>query len=164
MLFPHPCIAIHCDTSARLCQQIPQNLHLSFGKHVSNVCRACYFHIRAFLCDTSARLCQQIPRKPSPALRPVCGLTIATHCSQSCWNPTWTNFNAFKTTSRRFLRREHITLALKELHLLLFRARITFKVAPVVRRLRQRRQPPYLADLISDYDESIAIIDKDSPG
>ena len=48
-------------------------------------------------------------------------------------------------------RRDHITPALKELHLLPIRARITFKVVTVVYRLRERRQPPYLADLISDY-------------
>ena len=48
-------------------------------------------------------------------------------------------------------RRDHITPALKELHWLPIRARITFKVVTVVYRLRLRQQPPYLADLISDY-------------
>ena len=48
-------------------------------------------------------------------------------------------------------RRDLITPALKELHWLPIRARITFKVATVVYRLREWRQPPYLADLISDY-------------
>ena len=48
-------------------------------------------------------------------------------------------------------RRNHITPALKELHWLPIRARITFKVATVVYSLHERRQPPYLADFISDY-------------
>ena len=48
-------------------------------------------------------------------------------------------------------RRDHIIPALKELHWLPIRARITFKVATAVYRLRKRRQTPYLADLISDY-------------
>ena len=48
-------------------------------------------------------------------------------------------------------RRNHITPALKELHWLPIRARKTFKVATVEYRLRERRQSPYLADLISDY-------------
>ena len=48
-------------------------------------------------------------------------------------------------------RREHITPALKELHWLPIRASITFKIATVVYRHRERRLPPYLADLISDY-------------
>ena len=48
-------------------------------------------------------------------------------------------------------KKDHITSALKELRWLPIRARIAFKVATVAYRLRERRQPPYLADLISDY-------------
>ena len=48
------------------------------------------------------------------------------------------------------LGREHITSDLKELHWLPIRVRVTFKVAPLVYRFRKRRQPPYLADRISD--------------
>ena len=48
-------------------------------------------------------------------------------------------------------RRNHITPTLKELHLLTIWARIAFKVATVVYRVRERWQPPYLADFISDY-------------
>ena len=47
-------------------------------------------------------------------------------------------------------RRDHITPALEELHWLPIRAIINVKVATFVYRLRERRQPPYLADLISD--------------
>ena len=50
-----------------------------------------------------------------------------------------------------FRRRGRITSALTERNWLPIRARITFKVASVVYRLRERRQPPCLADLISDY-------------
>ena len=45
-------------------------------------------------------------------------------------------------------RRYHITPALKELHWLAIRARITFKVATV---FAKGDKQPYLADLISDY-------------
>ena len=48
-------------------------------------------------------------------------------------------------------RSDHITPALQELHWLPIRATITFKIATVVYHLRERRQPPYLADLISNY-------------
>ena len=48
-------------------------------------------------------------------------------------------------------RRDHVTLSLKELHWLPIRTRITFKVAIVVYRLRERRQLTYLADLIANY-------------
>ena len=47
-------------------------------------------------------------------------------------------------------RMDDITPALKELHWLPIRARITFNVATVVYCLRERRQPTYLADVISD--------------
>ena len=48
-------------------------------------------------------------------------------------------------------RREQFTPVLKELHWLPIRARITFAVMTVVYRLCERRQLPYLADLIRDY-------------
>ena len=48
-------------------------------------------------------------------------------------------------------RMDHISPTLEELHWLQIRTRITFKVATVVYRFRERQQPPYLADLISDY-------------
>ena len=48
-------------------------------------------------------------------------------------------------------RRDHITPALIEIHWLPVRARITFKVAMLVYKLRETQQPSYLYELISDY-------------
>ena len=48
-------------------------------------------------------------------------------------------------------RRDHITPALIEPHWIPVRARITFKVATLVYKLRETRQPSYLSELISDY-------------
>ena len=49
------------------------------------------------------------------------------------------NTLAYVITRFRLRRRDHITPALEELHWLPIRARITFKVATVVYRLRERR-------------------------
>ena len=48
-------------------------------------------------------------------------------------------------------RRDHITPVLAELHWLPVRARITFKIATHVSKIKLTRQPSYLADLIMNY-------------
>ena len=48
-------------------------------------------------------------------------------------------------------RRDHITPVLVELHWLPVQARITFKVATMVYKIRETRQPTYLSELIADY-------------
>ena len=48
-------------------------------------------------------------------------------------------------------RRDHITPILAELHWLPVRARITFKIATLVFKIRTTHQPPYLDALVVDY-------------
>jgi len=45
-------------------------------------------------------------------------------------------------------RRAHITTALKKLHWLPVRQRITFKIATLVHRVQRQDCPPYLCDLV----------------
>ena len=45
-------------------------------------------------------------------------------------------------------RRAHITPALKKLHWLHVRQRITFKIATLVHRVQHQDCPPYLCDLV----------------
>ena len=59
--------------------------------------------------------------------------------------------NALARVGTGLHRRDHITPALIELHWLPVRARITFKVATLVYKLRETRQSSYLSELISDY-------------
>ena len=48
-------------------------------------------------------------------------------------------------------RRDHISPVLADLHWLPIRARITYKVATLVFKILDVKQPTYLAELIADY-------------
>ena len=72
------------------------NSHLSFDKHVNNICRACYFHIREL---RHVRSTMSADTAKIVAGVSVPDLTIATHYSQACQNPSWTNFKVSKTPS-----------------------------------------------------------------
>ena len=104
-------------------------------------------------CDTSVLLFQQIPRKPSHAPLSVdyCNALLA-DISESNLDKLQRVQNTLARVVTGLRRSEHITPALKALHWLQIWARITFKIATVVYRLRERRQLPYPAnELISDY-------------
>ena len=125
---------------------------MTFGPHANNICRACYFHLLGLRRVRSAESTDTA--KSSHALQSVSDSTNGMRYSPACQHATWTNQRVQNTIARvvtGLRRRDHITQALKELHWLPIRARITFNVETVVYRLRERRQPPYLADLISDY-------------
>ena len=127
--------------------------HLSFHKHIYNICRACYFHISGLRHVRSAM---------SADTTEIVAYVIVSSRLNYC-NALLTNMSEFNLDKLQRVQntlacvitglswRAHITPDLKELHWLPIRARITFKVATVVYHLRERRQPPYLADLISDY-------------
>ena len=127
--------------------------HLSFDKHINNICRACYFyirglrHVRSAMSTDTAKIvaCAIVSSRLD-----YCNALLA-GMSESNLDKLQHVQNTISRVVTGLRRRDHITPALKELHWLPIRARITFKVATVVYRLRKRRQPPYLADLISDY-------------
>ena len=127
--------------------------HLSFDKHITNICRACYFHIRglrhvrsAMSTDTAKVVACAIVSSPFDYWN-----ALLVGKSESNLDKLQRLQNTLARAVTGLRRRVHSTPALKERHWLPIRARITFKVATVVYRLRERRQPPYLADLISDY-------------
>ena len=127
--------------------------HLSFDKHINNICRACYFHIRG-LRHVHSAMSTDIVKIVECAIvssrLDYCN-TLLAGMSDSKLDKLQRVQNTLARVVTGLRRRDHITPALKELHWLPIRGRITFKVATVVYRLHERRQPPYLGDLISDY-------------
>ena len=127
--------------------------NLSFDKHINNICRACYFHIHGLRHVRSA-MSTDIAKTVACAIvssRPDYCNALLSGMSGSNLEKLQRVQNILARVVTVLRRRDHITPVLKELHWLPIRARTTFKVATVVYRIRERRQPPYLADLISDY-------------
>ena len=127
--------------------------NLSFNKHVNNLCRACYFHIRGL-----RRVRAAMSRET--AITVACAVVSArlAYCNALLAGMSDANLdklqrvqNALAHVVTGLHRRYHMTPALIELHWLPVCARITFKVATLVYKLRETRQPSYLSELISDY-------------
>ena len=126
--------------------------HLSFDKHINNICHTCYFHIHgsrhvhsAMLTDiTKIVACAMVSSRLD-----YCNVLL-TGMSEFNLDKLQRVQNTLAHVVTELRRRDHITPALKEMHWLPIRARISFKVATVVYRLRERRQQQYLVDLISD--------------
>ena len=127
--------------------------HLSFDKHIDNFCHACYFYIRrlrhvhsAMLADTTKIIVCIVVSSRLDYCNGTTRRHVRIHPGQTSMCPKYP-----RPLVTELRRRNHITPALKKLHWLPIPARITFKVVTVVYYLRERQQPPYLADLISDY-------------
>ena len=126
---------------------------LSFDQHVNNVCKSCYFHIRA--------LRHVRDSLPDDVARTV-AISIVTsrldYCNGLYYGMSSANLDKLQrvqnTLARvvlRLRRFDHITPALIELHWLPIRQRITFKLATITFKLVHTHRPSYLYELISDY-------------
>ena len=83
------------------------------------------------------------------------------HTLRGKWNNFWIYFRVRKnirpTLARVVMgtcRRDHISPVLADLHWLPIRARLTYKIATLVFKVREVKQPMYLAELIEDYKPS----------
>jgi hypothetical protein len=120
---------------------------LSFNHHVSNVCKASYFHLKAL-------------RHIRPALTKDMATSIAVALVQSRLD--YSNSLLYKTSSqnikklqrvqntaaRLVLREKHTHDSLHRLHWLPISKRIDFKIATLTYKLLTTEQPAYLRSLI----------------
>ena len=107
----------------------------------------CYYHLRrlfqlrSFVSHEASSNCA----RPSAHRQ----LQLCTCQPPSVYNRTATARSEYRSPSRLGLkRRAHITPALKKLHWLPVRQRITFKIATLVHRVQCQDCPPYLCDLV----------------
>ena len=128
-------------------------LDLSFDKHVDNVCRGCYFHIRALHHVRSA-----MSRETANMVACAIVSSRLDYCNSVLAGISSANLDRLQSVRNTLARvvtgtrrRDHITPVLAGLHWLPVQARITFKVAVMVYKIRETRQPTYLSELITDY-------------
>ena len=121
---------------------------LSFDKHVDNVCRCCYFHIRALrhVRETANMVaCAIVSSRFDYCTSVLAGMSSANLDRLQRVQNTL----ACVVTGTR--RRDYIIPVLAGLHWLPVQARITCKVATMVYKIRETRQPTYLSELITDH-------------
>jgi hypothetical protein len=127
---------------------------LTFDQHVTAVCKASYFHIRA-LRHVRESLPEEIARTVACS---VVGSRLD-YCNSLYAGMSKQNFNKLQrvqnTLARVVLRRgkfEHIKPALTELHWLPVEHRVTYKLATLTFRIINTHQPAYLRELLLDYE------------
>ena len=134
-------------------------VHLKFDDHVVAVCKACYVHIRALL-----HIRESLP--DDVACMIACSIVSSRpdYCNSILAGTSETNFVKLQrvqktlarvvTGTRRYdhVKCEviHITPVLAKLHWLPVKARVTFKLATLMYKIRQSGSPSYLASLLSD--------------
>ena len=126
---------------------------LTFDLHVSTVCKACYFHIRAL-----RHVRESLPDNVARTV--ACSIVTSRldYCNALLAGVTKSNLARLQrvqnTLARAVLRRgkyEHITPALKELHWLPVEHRITYKLATLAFKIKSSGQPVYLRELLTNY-------------
>jgi Reverse transcriptase (RNA-dependent DNA polymerase) len=128
--------------------------HLSFDQQVNNVCKNCYYHIRA-LRHVRDSLPDDIARMVA------CSIVTSRldYCNSLYYNMSDANIRKLQLVQNTLarvvlkLRRDKpITPALIELHWLPVRQRINFKLATLTFKILRTRQPAYLYKLIDRYE------------
>ena len=127
---------------------------LTFDQHVSSVCRACYFHIRA--------LKHVRDSLPDDVARTVACSIVGSrldYCNALYAGMFKSNvarlqrvLNALARTVLRRGKYEHTTPALRELHWLPIEHRITYKLVTLAHRIKSTGLPVYLRELLTDYE------------
>jgi len=130
--------------------------HLTFDQHVANVCKACYFHIRAL-----RHVRQSLPDDVARTV--ACSIVGARldYCNSLFVGMTDSNFKKLQrvqnTLARVVLRAgkfEHITPALIDLHWLPVKQRVVYKQALITFNVLHNDSPLYLRDLLTMYTPS----------
>ena len=127
---------------------------LTFDQHVTDVCKACYFHIRAL-----RHVRESLPDAVAKTV--ACSIVSSRldHCNSLLTGMSASNFAKLQrvqnTLARVVLRRhDHITPALVELHWLPIKHRVTFKLATIAFKVTKTERPEYLRALLNDYKPS----------
>jgi hypothetical protein len=127
---------------------------LTFNKHVANVSKACYCHIRAL-----RHVRESLPDEVAKTV--ACSIVCSRldYCNSLFAGMTKSNIQTLQriqnTIARVVLRLgkfEHITPALTQLHWLPVEHRITYKLATLTFKTVKTGQPAYLRELLNDYE------------
>ena len=126
---------------------------LSFDQHVDNVCKACYFHIRAL-----RHVRDSLPDDVAKTVAVSIVASRLDYCNALYFGMSSANFDKLQkvqnTLARIVMKQkkfDHITPSLIHLHWLPIRQRVTFKIATITHKLLHTHRPAYLCDLVSDY-------------
>jgi len=129
---------------------------LTFDKHVSNISKACYCHIRA-LRHVRESLPDDVARTVACS---IVGSRLD-YCNSLLAGMTKLNIaklqrvqNTLARTVIRLGKYDHITPALKDLHWLPIEQRITYKLCTLAYKIKTTNQPTYLRELLVDYEPS----------
>ena len=141
-----------CTLKAHL-YSVAYNENLTFDEHVRNVCKASYYHIRglrhiiaAMSKDTACTVASAIVgSRLDYCNATLVGISEANLNKLQCVEITL----ARVVTGTR--RHDHILPVLADLHWLPIHARITYKIATLMFKIREVKQPMYLAELIENY-------------
>ena len=127
--------------------------NLTFDEHAQNVCKASYYHIRGqrhiravISKDTACTVASAI----IGSRLDYCN-AILVGISEANLNKLQCIQNTLARVITETRRHDHISPVLTDLHWLPIHARIAYKIAMLVFKIREVKQPMYLAELIEDY-------------
>jgi hypothetical protein len=127
--------------------------NLTFDKHVGNICRSASYHIRA-LKHIRRSLTLDMAKSVATA---IVGSRLD-YCNSLLYGVSKKNINKLQSIQNSLARvvtqrrkYDRITPVLIDLHWLPVEQRIRYKISTLVFKIRQSKQPAYLASLINDY-------------
>ena len=132
---------------------------LSFDQHVTDTCRKCYFHIRAF-----RHVRNSLPDDVAKSV--ACGIVGSRldYCNSLLFGISAANIDRLQkvqnTLARVTLRQSRATSsvnALAELHWLPINYRINFKIATLTYMVKHCGYPTYLRELLHDYKPTVCL-------
>ena len=133
-----PCLLLGQDTNPSTSAKnlgVLFDSSLNFRKHISQTCRACFYHIRDL---------RRIRKSLSLDLAKQIAVALVSSKLDYC-NSLFHNMPRVVTKSPRLSRSVPI---LKRLHWLPVKFRIHFKICAITSRTLRENQPAYLADLL----------------
>ena len=126
---------------------------LSFDKYVGEVCKGCYYHIHG-LRHVRAAMSVETANMVACA---IIGARLD-YCNSLFSGMSDANFDKLQRVQNSLARvvagtrrRDHITPVLAQLHWLPVKARVIFKIATMVFKIRRTHQPSYLAEMIEEH-------------
>ena len=144
-----PCLLLGQDTNLSTSANLGVlfDSSLNFRKHISQTCRACFYHIRDL-----RRIRKNLPLDFAQQIAVALVSSKLDYCNSLFHNMPEKNIarfkrvqNCFARVAPRFSRSVQI---LKRLHWLPITFRIHFKICAITFRALKENQPAYLADLL----------------
>ena len=126
---------------------------LSYNQHINNVCKSCYYHIRAL-----RHVRESLPDDVARTV--ACSIVTSRldYCNSLYYDMSATNLaklqrvqNTLARTVLRQRRFDHVSSSLTQLHWLPIKYRVTFKLATLTHKILHCQQPDYLYQLIDAY-------------